>query len=99
MPNDSAKTAPEDKWNRRAAFLLREELARREIGVAELTQKLELVGVEEVNTTLATKLEDGTFSAAFFLQCMEVLGIPSIRFDYGDSAEIADDSASAANDR
>jgi hypothetical protein len=50
----------------------------------DLARKLNAIGVEESQNTIATKLSRGTFSFVFFLQCMAALGINKIDLDLED---------------
>ncbi|AUN95856.1 DUF6471 domain-containing protein [Pseudazoarcus pumilus] len=66
-------------WNREARRLLKGELARREIGYKALSRALERFGIDEDPKVLSTKINRGTFSFAFFLQCMRALDIDTVR--------------------
>jgi hypothetical protein len=62
-------------WQREARRILQVELARKDIGYKELSRALETVcGVDIDSKALANKVGRGTFSFAFFLQCMRALG-------------------------
>ena len=65
-------------WNAEARRVLRCELARRDVGYKRLAQLLERIGVEETQSSIANKLSRGTFSFAFFLQCMAAIGKPTV---------------------
>lgn len=66
-------------WNREARRLLKAELARREVGYKALSRALEKYGIQEDPKVLSTKINRGTFSFAFFLQCMRALDIETFR--------------------
>jgi len=67
-------------WQREARRLLQVELARKDIGYKELSRALETVcGVDIDPKALSNKVGRGTFSFAFFLQCMRALGVDTIR--------------------
>jgi hypothetical protein len=68
-----------DEWSRCACNLLKAELARSGIGYEELVIRLEVIGVHETYKGLAAKINRGTFSFAFFVQCMAALGIKTVR--------------------
>lgn len=72
-------------WQDRARGLLRAELARRGIGFRELAERLREIGIVETEKNLSNKISRGTFSAAFLLQCMSVLGVRNIRLGDDDS--------------
>lgn len=66
-------------WNKLATNTLKAELARSGIGYEELLRRLDSIGVKESYTGIAAKINRGTFSFAFFMQCMNVLGKTEIR--------------------
>lgn len=72
---------PMDKYalNIRASNLLKAELRRAGVGYAELCQRLESVGVNESYKGVANKINRGTFSFVFFMQCMKVLDVKEVR--------------------
>ena len=66
-------------WQREARRLLQVELARKAIGYKELSRALQTVcGVDVEPKALSNKVGRGTFSFAFFLQCMRALGVDTI---------------------
>ena len=69
---------PED-WNQRASAILKSTLTRRSIKYNELGDRLRILGVEKTQSSISNKISRGTFSFAFFLQCMEALNIKDIR--------------------
>jgi hypothetical protein len=71
-------------WNLAARRVLRSELAKRDTGYKKLALLLEKIGVPETERSIANKLSRGTFSFAFFLQCMTALGRPSVEIDLTD---------------
>lgn len=68
------------EWSRTACNLLKAELARSGVGYKELVSRLDAIGVRESYKGLAAKINRGTFSFAFFVQCMAALGIKTVRF-------------------
>ena len=68
-------------WNKLATTTIKVELARSGIGYEELIRRLEEIGVHESYTGLAAKINRGTFSFAFFMQCMRALELKTIRLD------------------
>lgn len=69
----------DEEWNRYATNLLKVELARAGIGYDELIKRLDAIGVQESYKGLAAKINRGTFSLVFFAQCMQALGVKSVR--------------------
>ncbi len=72
-----------DLWAERARNLLKGELARRGLSYEDLAVKLQKIGVEENANNLRSKINRGTFSAAFLLQVLGAIGCTSldVRFD------------------
>lgn len=67
-------------WQKRARVLLQVELAKKDIGYKELSRALETVcGVDIEPKALSNKVGRGTFTFAFFLQCMHALGVDTIK--------------------
>lgn len=75
---------PTADWQNRAKVLLRTELARRGVSQRELTEKLAAIGVRETEKGLSNKLVRGTFSAAFMIQCLDVIGCRVLRLAEDD---------------
>lgn len=70
----------QDDWNRQAANLLKAELARAGVGYESLIERLKEIGVDESYKGIAAKINRGTFSFAFFMQCMAALNQKTVRF-------------------
>jgi hypothetical protein len=66
-------------WNKLATNTIKVELARSGIGYEELIRRLDAIGVKESYTGIAAKINRGTFSFAFFMQCMTALEIKTVR--------------------
>lgn len=69
--------------------MLKAELARRGISYKVLVVKLEALGVTETEGAIANKISRGKFSMAFFLQCMNAVGVSDVSvavqgFDNGE---------------
>lgn len=61
-----------------AKAILKAELKRRSMTYADLVARLEAHGVTETEANLRNKLSRGSFTAAFFLQCLLAIGCESI---------------------
>ncbi len=70
-----------DEWSKHAAKMLKAELARAGVGYEELNAKLKEIGVEESYKGIAAKVNRGTFSFVFFMQCMKALGRETVRLE------------------
>ncbi len=67
-------------WNEQARLKLREILLRKKISYKKLVVLLADVDVVETERAIQGKMARGTFSFAFFLQCMKALGISNVDF-------------------
>ena len=63
----------------RVKNILKAELKRKGIGYRELAEKLTANGIPETERNLANKIARGTFTAAFFVQCLDAIGVSSLR--------------------
>jgi Domain of unknown function (DUF6471) len=70
-----------EDWNKHAANLLKAELTRLGIGYEGLIEKLKAIGVEESYKGIAAKINRGTFSFAFFVQCMKAINQKTFRLE------------------
>ena len=71
------------EYETRAKNLLKGELKRRGITYAQLAERLAGIGVSENERNLNNKISRGGFTAAFLLQCLEVIGVSSLRLSDG----------------
>lgn len=70
-----------NNWNDEASSVLKGILKRKKVKYADLAEKLNKAGFDETENSIANKLSRGTFSFAFFLQCMKVLRVNKINLD------------------
>lgn len=68
-----------NEWQREARRLLRVQMALADYGPKELSRALEQFGLDENPKTLSNKINRGTFTFAFFLQCMRALGADEVK--------------------
>ncbi|KAK43914.1 MULTISPECIES: DUF6471 domain-containing protein [Burkholderiaceae] len=68
-------------WYQMAGNVLRAELARQGVSYRQLARMLTDIGVDETERAIANKLSRGSFSFAFFLQCMRALGRVDVKLD------------------
>lgn len=61
-------------WPDAASRLLKAEIAREQITLAQLARRLGKLGLTETEASLKNKLYRGTFSFTFFMQCIRALG-------------------------
>ena len=71
-------------WQAQAKGIIRGELKRRNLSYKDLADKLQAIGVKDTERNIANKIARGGFTAAFFLQCMEAIGVKHLQIDSGD---------------
>jgi hypothetical protein len=59
---------------KKIGLFLRAEMIRKNITSKKLCDKLALLGVVETPQNINNKISRGTFSAAFFIQCLKAIG-------------------------
>jgi hypothetical protein len=60
------------------------ELKRRHLTYRDLAEKLETIGVHDSERNITNKVNRGTFTAAFFVQCLDAIGVHSLRLHESD---------------
>ena len=60
-------------WQAEVKGLLKAELKRRGLSYAELAAKLAAIGVKDSERNISNKIARGSFTAVFFVQCMEAI--------------------------
>jgi hypothetical protein len=65
-------------WNAFAKALLRSEMTQRKITASDLAKLLAEIGITENERNLGNKIARGTFSAAFFLQCLVAMKVQNL---------------------
>lgn len=68
-------------WNKEAVGIIKAEMKRHHLSYRDLADKLEALGIHDSERNVTNKINRGTFSAAFFLQCLAAIGCKTIRFD------------------
>jgi hypothetical protein len=66
-------------WTAKVKGLLKSEFKRRNVGYAQLVEKLAEIGVKETEPNIRNKIARGGFTAVFFVQCLEAIGCHTIR--------------------
>jgi hypothetical protein len=64
----------DDEWQRRVKGILKAELKRRHVGYKELAEKLHALGIKDSERNIANKIARGSFTAVFFVQCLDAIG-------------------------
>jgi hypothetical protein len=70
-------------WRRRVKGILKAELKRRHMTYRDLAAKLRDIGVGDSERNIANKIARGTFTAVFFVQCLDAIGCRSVQLDGG----------------
>jgi len=68
-------------WRAKVKGLLKAELKRRDLSYADLADKLAAISVKESQRNISNKISRGTFTAIFFVQCMEAIGCKTIHLE------------------
>jgi hypothetical protein len=71
-------------WGEKVKGLLKAELKRRNLSYRDLVEKLAAIGVTETEANLRNKISRGGFTAAFFVQCMEAIGVRTLHLSASD---------------
>ena len=68
-------------WQAQVNGLLKAELKRRNLSYADLAEKLAAVGVKDKERNISNKISRGTFTAVFFVQCLEAIGCKTVHLE------------------
>ena len=68
-------------WTEQAANILKIELIKKNMTYTQLAEHLQAIGIDESDSTIRQKIFRGTFQLSFFLQCIVVLDIKTLKFD------------------
>ncbi len=66
-------------WKASAKNILKAELARKGVDYETLATKLNELGLDESYNSINTKINRGTFTFQFFLQCMRAIDVNDVR--------------------
>lgn len=67
------------KFQEKAKGILRGEIKRRNMSYDDLSAKLAEIGHEDTAKNLSNKIARGSFTAGFFVMCLEAIGAESVR--------------------
>jgi 3-mercaptopyruvate sulfurtransferase SseA len=70
-------------WQAQAKGIIRAELKRRNLNYADLAERLTAIGVKENEKNIVNKIARGSFTATFFLQCLEAIGVHTMHLNGG----------------
>ena len=66
-------------WEAKVKGLLKGELKRRNVSYGQLVDKLAAIGVNDTEPNIRNKLSRGKFTAVFLMQCLEAIGVETLR--------------------
>lgn len=69
----------EKEWEDRVKGMLKAELKRRNVTYADLVGKLAEIGVHDSEPNIRNKISRGKFTAVFLVQCLEAIGVETVR--------------------
>lgn len=72
------KTTPDEEWVEHAKGVLKAELKRRNMTYRDLAERLGRAGFPHEEKNLTNKIARGSFTAAFLLQCLRVIGCETV---------------------
>ncbi|MEI9886563.1 MAG: DUF6471 domain-containing protein [Rhizomicrobium sp.] len=65
-------------YQERVKALLKAELKLKSLSYKDLAERLTAAGMPETEANIANKISRGGFSAAYFVQCLEVIGCSNL---------------------
>ena len=71
----------EEAGQRWVKATIQSHMAKRALTYADLCVRLRAIGIEENERNLRNKVARGTFSAVFFMVCLEALGVRDLHID------------------
>lgn len=80
-------------WADAASRLLKAEIAREGVTLAQLAKRMQALGLQETEASLKNKLYRGTFAMMFFMQAMRALGRSTV-----DVASVVPDTVPKGSD-
>lgn len=76
-----ADNSPTAHYEEQAKNILKSELKRRGMTYAVLAEKLKEHGSHDTERNLANKISRGSFTAAFFMMCLDVIGVRQVSLE------------------
>jgi hypothetical protein len=81
---DFKMAAKTRNWQADVKGLLKAELKRRNLSYADLADRLAAIGIKDNERNISNKIGRGTFTAVFFVQCMEAIGCHTLHLDQSE---------------
>ena len=82
MERINAMPIEEKAWEEMVKNILRAEMMRRGVSYAGLADRLDEYGIEDNELNLRNKVSRGRFTAVFFMQCMQALGVDILQIPH-----------------
>lgn len=67
------------EWESDVKGMLKAEIKRRNMTYEQLAEKLAEIGVQDSARNIINKINRGSFSAVFFVQCLSAMGCRSVQ--------------------
>ncbi len=71
----------QEEWYKKAKSIIKAELAKKDIGYDELSERLKDIGVDENKMNIANKLNRGKFNFVLALQIFKALGLKKLNLE------------------
>ena len=68
-------------WKGQVKGMLKAELKRQNLSYADLVRRLASIGVKDNERNIANRVSRGSFTAVFFVQCLQAIGCQTIHLD------------------
>jgi hypothetical protein len=68
-------------WQAKVKGLLKSELKKRNLSYGDLAEKLGEIGIQENERNISNKIVRGSFTAVFFVQCLEAIDCKTIHLN------------------
>ena len=69
----------DDPWVNKVKGILRAEMARKGMTYEQLSERLADLGVKDSAVNIRNKVARGSFSAVFFVQCLDAIEVRELR--------------------
>lgn len=67
------------EWENEVKGMLKAEIKRRNMTYEQLAERLAEIGVDDSARNIINKINRGSFSAVFFVQCLRAIGVTDLR--------------------
>lgn len=67
------------RYQDKAKGILRAEIKRRNMNYEQVAEKLAEMGVKDTAKNISNKIARGSFTAGFFVMCLEAIGAQTVR--------------------